>query len=271
MDNRPIGVFDSGLGGLSVVKELRKILPNENIVYFGDTGRVPYGTRGKDTILRYASQDIAFLKSHDVKMVVAACGTVSSTITEDMIKNIGVPYTGVVVPAAQSACAMSATGRIGVIGTTATIRSLAFGRAIRSIRPNAVVIGKACPLFVPLVENGLIDKDNEITKLTAKMYLDSIKAENVDTLILGCTHFPIIYDIISEVMDYSVVMVDPGKATAEHVKKYLIQNSMLADSEKNGDERFFVSDSVEDFSKTASLFLGYSVSGEVERVDIERF
>ena len=271
MDNRPIGVFDSGLGGLSVVKELRKILPNENIVYFGDTGRVPYGTRGKDTILRYASQDIAFLKSHDVKMVVAACGTVSSTITDDMIKNIGVPYTGVVVPAAQSACAMSATGRIGVIGTTATIRSLAFGRAIRSIRPSSVVIGKACPLFVPLVENGLIEKDNEITKLTAKMYLDSIKKEDVDTLILGCTHFPIIYDIISEVMDYSVVMIDPGKATAEYVKKYLIQNGLLADSSNKGGEQFFVSDSVEDFSKTASIFLGYSVTGEVERVDIERF
>jgi len=271
MDNRPIGVFDSGLGGLSVVKELRKILPNEDIIYFGDTGRVPYGTRGKDTILRYASQDIAFLKSHVDKMVVAACGSVSSTITDDMVKGIGVPYTGVVVPAAQSACAMSATGRIGVIGTTATIRSMSFGRAIRSIRPSSVVIGKACPLFVPLVENGLIDKDNEITKLTAKMYLEDIKKENVDTLILGCTHFPIIYDIISEVMDYSVVLVDPGKATAEYVKKYLLQNSLLSDNTKSGYERFFVSDSVEDFAKTASIFLGYNVSGEVERVDIERF
>lgn len=271
MNNRPIGVFDSGLGGLTVVKELRKILPGEDIVYFGDTGRVPYGTRGKDTILRYASQDIAFLKEHDVKMVVAACGTVSSTITDEMIKSIGVPYTGVVIPAAQSACAMSSSGRIGVIGTTATIRSMAFGRAIRSIRPNSVVIGKACPLFVPLVENGLIDKDNEITRLVAQMYLESIKKEDVDTLILGCTHFPIIYDIISQVMDYSVVLVDPGKATAEYVKKYLIQNDLLAGAEKEGSERFFVSDSVEDFSKTASIFLDYSVSAEVERIDIERF
>lgn len=271
MDNRPIGVFDSGLGGLCVVKELRKILPHENIIYFGDTGRVPYGTRDKSTILRYASQDIAFLKQHDVKMVVAACGTVSSTITDEMIKSIEVPYTGVVIPAAQSACAASTSGRIGVIGTTATIRSMAFGRAIRSIRPNSTVIGKACPLFVPLVENGLIQKDNQITTLTAEMYLKSIKSENVDTLILGCTHFPIIYDIISQVMDYSVVLIDPGKSTAEYVKKFLIQNGLLCDSNESGKESFYVSDSPADFCKTASIFLGYDVKCDAERIDIERF
>lgn len=143
MDNRAIGVFDSGLGGLTTVKELRRLLPQENLIYFGDTGRVPYGTRSRETIRQYAMQDIAFLKRHDVKLIIIACGTVSSQLTPEMSEKIGVPHSGVVLPAAQAACAATATGRVGVIGTTATVRSGAYGRAIRSINPGVHVFGNA--------------------------------------------------------------------------------------------------------------------------------
>lgn len=271
MDNRPIGVFDSGVGGLTAVKELRRILPNENLVFFGDTGRVPYGTKSRAVVQRYAAQDIAFLKQHDVKMVVAACGTVSSTITDDMVGSVGVPFTGVVTPAAQSACAASATGRIGVIGTPTTIRSMSYGKAIRAIRPNAVIIGKACPLFVPLVENGLVDKDNPITRLTAEMYLKSFLEEDVDTVILGCTHFPVIRDVIADVLEHKPVLIDAGQVTAQYVKKFLTQHDLLTSSDSEGSERFFVSDSTEDFCRTASIFLGHDIKGSIEGVDIEKY
>lgn len=270
MDNRPIGVFDSGLGGLTVVRELRKILPNENIVYFGDTGRVPYGTRSRSTITRYTMQDITFLKSKDVKMIVVACGTASSVLTKELTSKIDIPITGVIQPAAQSAASLSHSGTIGVIGTTATIRSGAYGKAIHAINPTFRVVGKDCPLFVPLVENGMIEKDNEITSLTAKMYLKTIKDEKVDTLILGCTHYPLIYDIINEIMDYSAVLIDPGKETAHYVQSYLTANDMLnGESSETANIHFYVSDTPSGFESTARIFLGEDISGCIEQIDIE--
>ena len=214
MDNRAIGVFDSGRGGLTTVKELRRLLPQENLIYFGDTGRVPYGTRSRETIRQYAMQDIAFLKRHDVKLIIIACGTVSSQLTPEMSEKIGVPHSGVVLPAAQAACAATATGRVGVIGTTATVRSGAYGRAIRSINPGVHVFGNACPLFVPLVENGFIQPDNEVTAKVAELYLQPIQQAEVDTLILGCTHYPILYETINRVLGYRVTLVDAGKEVA---------------------------------------------------------
>ena len=271
MDKRPIGVFDSGLGGLTVVKELKKILPNETIVYFGDTGRVPYGTRSRETVRRYAAQDIRFLQSFDVKMIVAACGTVSANINEKEIEDLKVPYTGVVLPAAQSACAMSTNGTIGVIGTTATVRSGAYGKAIRGIRPDARVIGHDCPLFVPLVENGLIERDNEITKLTAKMYLTPFFEEHIDTLIMGCTHYPLIADIISDVFESQVTLVDPGKETAHYVQNYLTTHNLLHADKKEEEDQFFVSDTVDGFCETAKKFLQRDIDGQVEQVTIEDY
>ena len=156
MDNRAIGVFDSGLGGLTAVKELHKILPNENIVYLGDTGRVPYGSRSRETIIKYAQQDIDFLIKKDIKMILAACGTVSSTLPREISSKLPVPYVDIVLPAAQEACAMSARGRIGVVGTNATLKSNAFGRAMRGIRSDIHVYVNPCPLLVHLVENGMI-------------------------------------------------------------------------------------------------------------------
>ena len=254
---------------MTVAREIMRQIPQERIVYFGDTARVPYGSKSTDTLIRYTRQIIRFLKTRGVKAIVVACNTASAVALEAVRDELDIPIIGVVRPGARVAAQATKNKKIGVIGTNGTINSGAYEAIIK--RHGANAYSKACPLFVPLVENGYTNKDNQVTKLVAQDYLKPIIEKDVDTLILGCTHFPIIYDIISEVMDYSVVMVDPGKATAEYVRKYLIQNGMLADSEKSGEEHFFVSDSVEDFSKTASIFLGYDVKGEVERVDIERF
>ena len=262
MDNRAIGVFDSGLGGLSAVRELKRVLPKENIVYFGDTGRVPYGTRSLKTLHRYTNEDIAFLKKHDVKMIVAACGTVSSTITDEMIKAVGVPFVGVVSPTAKVATQLSKNGRIGVLGTGATVKSGAFESEIKRLKPDAQVFSKACPLFVPLVENGLVS--GEITEAVAKMYLSDLP--EVDTLILGCTHFPLLSEVISEILP-NVTLVDSGKATANAVREILEKENMTA--ENNGECKYFVSDSADDFSHLSSLFLGEKYVGEVKRIEIE--
>ncbi len=268
MDNRAIGVFDSGLGGLTVVKELHKILPNENIVYLGDTGRVPYGSRSRETIIKYAMQDINFLKKKDIKMIVAACGTVSSTLPREISENLGLPYADVILPSAQEACALTAHGRIGVVGTSASMRSNAYGKTIRNIRGDVRVFGNACPLLVHLVENGLVQPDNQITRLTVEMYLKPLMEENIDTLILGCTHYPIIYDIFNQILDYNVTLIDPGKCTARYVKKILTANGMLTERTKTGLTQYNVTDQVSGFDQTASLFLGEPVSGSLNQVEL---
>ena len=252
MDNRAIGVFDSGLGGLTTVRELRKLLPDERIVYFGDTGRVPYGNRSRETIRKYAMQDIRFLKRHEVKLVIAACGTVSSALTPELSAEAGVPFSGVVVPAAQAACAATVNGRIGVIGTTATVRSGAYGRAI----------------FVPLVENGFIQPDNEITAKVAEIYLKPMIDERVDTLILGCTHYPLIYDIIDRALGSRVTLIDAGKQVARWAQGYLAREDLLAGPGGGGTE-FYVSDSPDGFSEIAGLFLGGDVKGDVTQIDLD--
>lgn len=267
MDNRAIGIFDSGLGGLTTVRELRKLMPNEKIIYFGDTGRVPYGNRSRETIKKYTQQDIAFLRGHDVKMIIAACGTASSMITPEMVEAAGVPFSGVVLPAAQAACASSVSGRIGLIGTTASVRSGAYGRAIRAINSDARMFGNACPLLVPLVENGFTEPDNEITAKVVELYLKPIIAENVDTLILGCTHYPLIYDIIDRVMESSVTMIDPGKQVARWAQSFLAANDLTC--EEPGGCEFYVTDSTEEFAASASVFLGGDVTGSVEQIDID--
>ena len=268
MDNRAIGVFDSGLGGLTVVKELHKILPNENIVYLGDTGRVPYGSRSRETLIKYSMQDIQFLKGYDIKMIVAACGTVSSTLPKEISDNLGVPYADVVLPAAQEACALTSQGRIGVIGTAASMRSNAYGRTIRNIRNDVRVFGNACPLLVHLVENGMVQPDNEITRLCVEMYLKPLMAENIDTLILGCTHYPIIYDIFNKVLDYKVTLIDPGQCSARYVKKVLADRKLLNGGEKTGTTQYFVTDQVSGFDQTASLFLGEPVGDNITQVEL---
>ncbi len=262
MNNDAIGVFDSGIGGLTAVKELNKLLPNENIIYFGDTARVPYGSRSRETVMKYARQDVEFLRKHKIKMIIAACGTVSSVVgTKSLVTDI--PFTGVILPAVQAACGATKNGRIGVIGTPATIKSGSFGKAVKNINPHAFVIGNPCPLFVHLVENGYTDRNNKITKLAAEEYLAPIKAEGVDTLILGCTHYPVIKEIISDIMGNDVTLISPGAEAAKYAQSCLMEKDMLSDRTESGKNTYYVSDSTELFEENAKHFLEHAVEGEV--------
>ncbi len=271
MDNRPIGVFDSGLGGITAVRELKKLMPQEDIIYFGDTSRVPYGTRSREIIQKYAIQDINFLKSHDVKMIVAACGTVSANLPAAAVEELDVAFTGVLLPAAQAACAATKTNRIGVIATPATIRSSAYGKAIRNIIHSPVIIGKACPLFVPLIESGYIQRDNQVTRLVAEDYLRPVLAEKVDTLILGCTHYPIIEELIGDIAGEDVHLIDPGREAAKYVQAFLTNEHMLTRRERQGECYYYVSDDAAHFAENAGVFLQDDIADHVEQIDIDRY
>lgn len=269
ISEKAIGVFDSGLGGLTCVRELMSLMPNENIIYFGDTARIPYGTRSRETILEYARQDVDFIKKHDVKMIIAACGTVSSVVggIKDFAGDI--PFTGVVVPAVQTACAVTRNGRIGVIGTAATIRSGAYGRAIREIRSDASVIGNSCPLFVPMVEAGMTDKDDIVVKTMVERYLSPIKAEGVDALILGCTHYPILWDAIVDYMGEGVTLISSGAAAARFAMQMLAGKNMLASRTETGTVTYYTSDSKELFEENAHAFIGERIGGDVRKITID--
>lgn len=262
MNRDAIGVFDSGLGGLTAVKELNRILPNENIIYFGDTARIPYGTRSRETVLRYAREDVAFLRKHPVKMIIAACGTVSSVLgTNSPVEDI--PFSGVLYPAADAACAVTKNGRIGVIGTPATIRSGSYEHALHTINNDVSVTAMACPLFVHLVEYGYTNRDNKITRLAAEEYLEPIRAAQVDTLILGCTHYPIIRDIIADIMGEGVNLISPGEEAAKFAKHCLEERDLLTDSTEQGRNVYYVSDSVSMFRENAKHFLEDAAHGQV--------
>lgn len=262
MNNYAIGVFDSGMGGLTAVKELNALMPDEDIIYFGDTARIPYGSRSRETVLKYAKEDVSFLLKHNIKMIIAACGTVSSVIgSKPLVDNM--PFTGVILPAAQAACAATKNGKIGVIGTPATIRSGSFGKAIKAINPHVAVIGNACPLFVHLVENGYTSKNCEITRLAAEEYLTPIKAEGVDTLILGCTHYPVIKEVIADIMGDGVRLISSGAEAAKYAQSCLMSADLLNDGGRCGKNIFYVSDSKELFEENAKHFLEHPVNGEV--------
>lgn len=267
-NSAPIGVFDSGLGGLTTVRELRRLLPGEDIVYFGDTGRVPYGTRGVDTIVEYAKQDIAFLLSQKVKYIIAACGTVSSTLPANVTDRLPVPYLGVVPSAARAAAAATQAGRIGVIGTPATIQSRSYEKMLRALIPGAQITATPCPLFVPLVENGYFDRNNQVTRLVAQDYLKDVQAAGVDTLILGCTHYPLIAPILGDLMGPDVTLIDPGREAARTARSWLAERGLLRSGEE-GTARYFVSDSTDSFRQLAGWFLGEYAGGEVSRIRVD--
>ncbi len=270
MNNAPIGVFDSGLGGLTAVREFMKILPNENIIYFGDTGRVPYGSRSKDTIKKYAFQDAKFLLKHNVKMIVAACGTVSSVAT-NLKNDLPVPYTGVVSPTCFTAVQATKNKKIGVIGTSATIKSHSYKKLIEEFDNSISVIEQDCPLFVPLVENGFINKDDQIVRLVIKRYLAPLMDAKVDTIILGCTHYPIIKEAISSVMGEDLTLIDSGRETALYAKNVLAEKGLLNDSNEKGRCEFYVSDTPEGFENVAGVFLGKDIEHSVEQINIELY
>ena len=286
MDNRPIGVFDSGLGGLTGVRELRRRLPHENIVYFGDTGRVPYGSRSPETILQYARQDIAFLLSKDVKCIMAACGTVSSTYPAAEAEKLPVPYLGVVDAAAREAAFSTRNRRIGVIGTAATIRSRSYEALLRRLVPGVEITARPCPLFVPLVEEGLFH--DSVTDEIASRYLSSLKEKYIDTLVMGCTHYPLLRSTLHRLMGDEVTLVNPAYETAIELKTLLRDMDLTRSSEdleRFSEEnsrraaagepildqyQFFVSDRAENFTRFAKAILPKEVK-DTKQINIEEY
>lgn len=267
MNEKPIGVFDSGLGGLTVVRELLRVLPGEDIVYFGDTGRIPYGTRSNETIQKYTRQDVSFLLRQDVKMVIAACGTVSS-VAQNVTDTLPVPFTGVTVPAAKAAAVASKNGVIGALGTNATIGSGAYERIIKSVRPTARVVSVAAPMLVQLVENGWTDPGDRVVELTVRRYLKPLLDAGVDTVILGCTHFPLLMPVMREIMGDGVCLIDTGREAAHEARRILRANRLLSDSGAPGKCRYFVSDKVQNFSIVAGTLLGRNIEDSVELMDV---
>ena len=267
-DNRPIGVLDSGLGGLTAVRELFRALPHESVVFFGDTARVPYGTRGVDTILRYTKQDISFLQSLDIKALVIACGTISATAA-DLFSAYPIPLIGVVDPAAHAAARATKTGRIGLMGTEASVRSGAYETQLHALHPTATVAAVACPLLVPLVENGRFQPGDRVTELVLEEYLAPIHRADVDTLILGCTHYPLLKPLLRKLLGPSVTLIDPGYETAHCCRDLLSQRGLIADPAEQGEYAYYVSDSVEPFARFSSFFLAGQAAGDVKKVDID--
>ena len=269
MNNRSIGVFDSGLGGLTTVKEIMKLFPNESIIYFGDTGRVPYGSRSKETIIKYTHGDIRFLMTHDVKLIVIACGTASSAALPQIQNDFDVPIIGVVDAAGYKAVRVTKNKRIGVIGTQATIGSGEYTKYIKNYDSEMETIERACPLFVPLVENGHFN--TPVTKLVIEEYLTDIKNAGVDTLILGCTHYPLLAEAIGEFMGEGVTLISPGAEAADYLKKRLTDDLRHDSSTERDRYKFYVSDSVANFEELGSIFLGKKIDGQVSKIDIEKY
>lgn len=266
MDKRAIGVFDSGLGGLTSVKRLVELLPNEDIIYLGDTGRVPYGSRSRETIIKYTREDADFLIKYNVKAIVVACNTVSAAALDTVEKEYGVPMIGAVDAAVRRALETTKNGKIGVIGTAATINSGIYPRKIGEISKDARVFTKACPLLVPLVENGRVNRGDVVTETVVREYLSPVIGAGVDTLILGCTHYPLLMDIISDIAGDGVALVNSGGVTAEFVAKWLEENDMLNDS--GGSIEYYVTDDTDGFGEMASLFLQSDVRGIVKKVTL---
>ncbi len=271
MDNRPIGVFDSGLGGLTTVRELADLLPAEQIIYFGDTARVPYGGRSKETLIKYARQDVAFLKSFDLKAIVIACGTISTTAFDVIAAENDLPLFGVVKPASQAAVLSTRNYRVGLIATAASIRTGAYERYITTQNPGIQVFAKSCPLFVPLVENGRFHPGDVVIETMVEEYLESMKAARVDTLVLGCTHYPLLKDVIGAYMGEGVKLIDSGAECAKTVAQRLSMGDRLADSGQTGSLQFYVSDTTEGFSELAGIFLRQKVKNQVEQIDIGQY
>ncbi len=258
--NAPIGVFDSGVGGLTVAREIMRQIPNEKIVYFGDTARVPYGSKSKETVTRYSRQIVRFLQTQQVKAIVVACNTASAYALDEIEKEVDIPMIGVVKPGAKVAAETTVNGKIGVIGTEGTIGSNIYPRYIKEINPKVSVVGKACPLFTPLVEEGLLQ--DPVTDEIAKRYLAELIDIGIDTLILGCTHYPLIRSTLGRIVGEKVNLVNPAYETARELKELLVAENMLNDEEtKLGDNkyRFFVSDGAEKFKHFANSIIKYGI------------
>ncbi len=252
--NRPIGIFDSGVGGLTVVKEVERLLPGESIVYFGDTARVPYGPKSKSTITRFSIENVKFLLKFKVKLIVVACNTSSSLALATLKRRFNLPIIGVISPGASKAARISKHKRIGVIGTKATVSSGAYETRIKEIFPQSRVYSKSCPLFVPLAEEGWLS--NSVTRAIARKYLGIFKARKVDTMILGCTHYPLLKKVIKETVGRGVNIIDSASETAREVKRLLNKKNLSSLKKKSSNRKYFVSDEPGKFSRIGQRFLG---------------
>jgi len=262
----PIGVFDSGIGGLTVAKSLFEILPNENIIYLGDTARLPYGTKSKETVTKYSIEITKFLLNKNVKMVVVACNTASSVALQYLKKLTDVPVIGVIRPGAKAAVSKTNNYKIGVIGTLGTVHSFAYKTQIHKIDRDINVFSKACSLFVQLAEDGWTD--NKIAEMVAKEYLTEFKSHDIDTLILGCTHYPILKKTISKVVGKKIHLIDSGEETAKEVKRILEYKDLLNKQKKAGRHKFFVTDFQKKFKEISERFLGQPIY-DVRKVRLE--
>ncbi len=263
---KPIGVFDSGIGGLTVVKRIAAALPEENIVYFGDTARVPYGSKSNNTVIEYSMEDAKFLMQKNVKAIVVACNTASSVAMQELKKNFKVPIIGMIEPGAATAIRTTKNNRVGVIGTRATISNKAYSNKIRELNPEIEIFETACPLFVPLAEEGWID--HKATYEIAEEYLHDLRDENIDTLVLGCTHYPILSKVIQEIIGHHVTLVDSGVVAAEMIRNELDRTDLHTNSYSMGNQELYVSDIPTKFREVAELFLGNPVK-DVHKVEVE--
>lgn len=267
----PIGVFDSGVGGLTVVREIMRQIPNERIVYFGDTARVPYGSKSKDTVTRYSRQIVRFLQSHQIKTIVVACNTASAYALDEIEKEADIPMIGVVKPGARTAVQVTENGKIGVIGTEATIGSKLYNQYIKQLKDEVEIFGKACPLFVPLVEEGLWQ--DPVTDEIATRYLTELIDIGIDTLILGCTHYPLIRSTLGRIMGEKVTLVNPAYETARELKEMLEEKNLLNDKKPALGEnqyQFFVSDMADKFKSFANSIIKYGILS-AKAVNIEEY
>lgn len=266
--NLPIGVFDSGVGGLTVAKEIMNQLPNEKIIYFGDTARVPYGNKSKETVTAYSRQIVRFLMSKGVKAIVVACNTASAFALETIRHEIDIPIIGVVKPGARTAAETTENGRIGVIGTEGTIKSGIYSEFLKEISPKAQVFGQACPLFVPLVEEGWAD--DSVTEEVVRRYLSDLLCKDVDTVVLGCTHYPLLRRVIAKVAGDKVKLVNPAFESARELRRVLKENDLLNDEKSSLHHQFFVSDGAEKFREFANSILPCEII-ETKDVNVKTF
>lgn len=267
----PIGVFDSGVGGLTVVREIIRQIPNEKIIYFGDTARVPYGSKSQDTVTRFSEQIVRFLRTFQVKTIVVACNTVSAYSMEALERDMDVPIIGVVKPGARVAAEVTKNGRIGVIGTEATIGSQIYTKYIQELNRNVTIYGKACPLFVPLVEEGLWE--DPVTDEIARRYLTELIDIDIDTLILGCTHYPLIRSTLGKIMGDRVALVNPAYETTQDLKKMLEALDLLEEKPPalgSNQYQFFVSDKAEKFVRFANSIIKYGILS-AKAINIEEY
>ncbi len=262
---KPIGVFDSGIGGLTVLKEIIHELPNENTIYLGDTARVPYGIRSPETVTRYSFENTKFLFTRDIKLLVIACNTASSISLDAIQKNTPIPVVGVIEPGAKTAVKTTKNKKIGVIGTEATIRSQAYTKAIKNLDNTIQVFSLACPLFVPLAEEGWTE--GEIALLIARKYLDSIRNKGIDTLVLGCTHYPLLKNVIADVMGKDVALIDSAIETSHDVDNILEKLNLKRDQKNVNIREFYVTDAPEKFLKLGEHFLGQTID-HIQKVEV---